>query len=78
MSHDAEFADAVQNSLGEVYPCDCGGINLAMGPVSLHLSVEEAGQLQALVAAGMEMLHGPGGHARVTHDTEDTTDRPLH
>lgn len=30
-----------QNDLGDVRPCDCGGINVSLGPVTLHVAADE-------------------------------------
>ena len=29
------------NDLGEVRPCGCGGVNLAIGPMTLHFTADE-------------------------------------
>jgi len=49
-----------QNDLGEVRPCDCGGVNLTMGPVTLHFAADEVEELYELAAAGLGMVTRPG------------------
>jgi len=51
-----ELDDAVGNDLGEVAVCDCGGINLTIGPVTLHLAADEVEEFRELVDAGNELL----------------------
>ena len=78
MSHTEELEDSVQNELGEVYPCDCGGVNLTMGPMSLHLSGEEVVQLQMLVNAGVDMVNGLGSPLSQVTEVAGSSDRRLH
>ena len=51
---------ASQNELGEVRPCDCGGVNLSMGPMTLHFAPEEVDTLYELVHAAREMVAASG------------------
>jgi len=66
MESDAETqgleASGAQNELGEVQTCDCGGVNLVMGPMTLHFAPEEVPDLFDLVTVAMELVH--------KHDTE--------
>jgi hypothetical protein len=51
---------SVENSLGEVRLCDCGGVHLAMGPLTLHFDFEDLDDLVDLVCAGRHMAErGP-------------------
>lgn len=45
-----------QNDLGEARTCDCGGINLTIGPMTLHFAADEADALFELVAGGLDLL----------------------
>ncbi len=40
-----------KNDLGELQRCDCGGVNLTLGSVTLHFAAAEVGPLYELVAA---------------------------
>jgi hypothetical protein len=44
-----------QNGLGEVQACDCGGVNLVLGPVTLHVEADEVDALLDLACAAKEM-----------------------
>jgi hypothetical protein len=50
-----------ENQLGEVRACDCGGVNLTMGPTTIHFNRDEVSALceladaaEGLVVAGAE------------------------
>lgn len=51
-----ELDDVVANDLGEVAICDCGGINLTIGPITLHLAADEVDEFRELVDAANELL----------------------
>lgn len=53
--HD-ETLEIASNELGEVRACPCGGVNLAMGPMTLHLSNEEVSGLTELMLAAQAIL----------------------
>ena len=46
----------VQNELGDVRSCGCGGVNLAMGPLTLHFNSDEVDGLLELVGAAKDMV----------------------
>ncbi len=46
----------LQNDLGEVRHCDCGGVNLVMGPVTLHFAREEVPALAELTQAALALV----------------------
>ncbi len=39
------------NDLGEIVACDCGGANLTLGPMTLHLDAEDLPLLAELLQA---------------------------
>lgn len=55
-SHEAHAEPLAENDLGVVYGCDCGGINLSMGPMTLHLNADEAQSLWELMAQSLGHL----------------------
>ena len=56
----AESNNVHQNDLGEARPCDCGGINLSLGPVTLHVAEDEVDALFELACAAKDLAD----HAR--------------
>lgn len=56
----------VSNELGEVRSCGCGGVNLTVGAVTLHLAAAEFRDLHGLVSASLGMVndHPPRTDAR--------------
>lgn len=60
--------DHAENELGEIRPCDCNGVYLTMGPMTLHLSKEELAWLSQLATAGLNFESPPttrkGGKGR--------------
>ncbi len=46
----------VRNAFGEVRACGCGGANLTVGAVTLHLAAEEVVGLRGLLKAAVSML----------------------
>jgi hypothetical protein len=44
------------NVLGQVEPCDCGGVNLVIGPMTLHFALDEALALGELVDAARRIV----------------------
>jgi hypothetical protein len=57
-----DAAPPTENQLGEVRACDCGGVNLSLGSVTLHFSREEVTELHDLVDAA-EHLVATAGHS---------------
>jgi hypothetical protein len=47
--------ERLQNGLGEVRACDCGGVNLVLGPVTLHVEADEVDALLDLACAAKEI-----------------------
>jgi hypothetical protein len=45
----------VKNALGEVRPCDCGGVNLSTGALTLHIAADETHALFELASAAVEI-----------------------
>ena len=41
------------NELGEVAACDCGGVNLSLGALTLHVAADEVALLDELVRAAV-------------------------
>lgn len=69
-----------RNDLGEAQTCDCGGINLVIGAVTLHFAPAEVGSLHELVAAAARAVPREAG-ATVTplrRRGKGKTVRPLH
>jgi hypothetical protein len=57
---DSTTLGTVENSLGEVRLCDCGGVHLAMGPLTLHFDYDDLDDLVDLVCAGRHLAErGP-------------------
>ena len=52
----ANDSQSISNQLGEVRKCDCGGVNLVMGPMTLHFAADEFHELAELVSAAIPML----------------------
>ncbi len=48
--------EVARNDLGEMGLCDCGGLRLGMGPMSLHFAAEDVDLLVELVVGGRELL----------------------
>ena len=46
----------VENDLGEVATCDCGGVNLTMGAFTVHIARDEVRELFDLIRAAVEMV----------------------
>jgi hypothetical protein len=44
------------NALGQVEPCDCGGVNLVIGPITLHFALDEVLALGELVDAARRIV----------------------
>lgn len=44
-----------QNDLGDAQPCDCGGVNVTMGPVTLHVAVDEVDAFFELACAAKDL-----------------------
>lgn len=62
--------DAVHNDYGEVRKCNCGGLNLTVGAVTLHLAADEVARLSELVQAGLGLVDAkakPPRRARRPH-----------
>ncbi|MCK5687939.1 hypothetical protein KAI87_01655, partial [Myxococcota bacterium] len=59
MSYEDEII--VSNDLGEVLSCDCGGINLVMGPMTLHFAPDELSMLYELVNTSYKKVNPTGG-----------------
>lgn len=55
--HEGEIEALAENDIGAIYPCDCGGANLTMGPMTLHLAAHEVKGLHELLS------HALGGEA---------------
>ena len=47
---------SVENDLGEISSCGCGGVNLVMGAVSFHFAADEVQALCELAHAGLNMV----------------------
>jgi hypothetical protein len=45
----------IENELGEVGACDCGGVHLSIGPMSLHVERDEVDALFELVCVAKEL-----------------------
>lgn len=45
----------VSNDLGEVSLCECGGLNLTIGAVTIHLAADEVEPFTALVQAAANL-----------------------
>lgn len=58
----------VQNELGEVQTCDCGGVNIIWGPVTLHLAADEVAAFHELCTAGLNMISEPPQESRPRRD----------
>lgn len=46
------------NTLGEVRACKCGGVSLAMGPMTLHFEADEVQDLFDLACAAKGIIDG--------------------
>ena len=55
--HEERF---VENDLGEVATCDCGGVNLTMGAFTVHIARDEVHELFDLIGAAVELVEGAG------------------
>ena len=49
---DASYA----NTLGQVELCDCGGVNLKLGPMTLHFAADEALALGELLDGARRLI----------------------
>lgn len=47
---------AFSNELGDIKLCGCGGVNLVVGAMTIHLTHEDVVDLQELLAEGSDML----------------------
>ncbi|RYF03476.1 MAG: hypothetical protein EOO40_12180 [Deltaproteobacteria bacterium] len=52
----ADAGVEARNALGEVRACDCGGVHLAMGPLTVHFADAEVGLLLQLCTAAQQMV----------------------
>ncbi|MEZ4273257.1 MAG: hypothetical protein R3C68_18015 [Myxococcota bacterium] len=52
--------DCVNNELGEVRACDCGGVNLTLGAVTIHFAAEELPALCELTECAMDLSRTDG------------------
>lgn len=44
------------NELGEVRGCECGGVQLCMGPMTLHFAAKDVDKLLELAGAARELV----------------------
>jgi hypothetical protein len=47
---------AAKNSLGEVRACECGGVNVTIGAVTVHVTPDEAEALGDLAIAAVDIV----------------------
>lgn len=78
-----EQLDVVANDLGEMALCDCGGVNLTVGALTLHLQPDELADLHALAAAALELANperrpAPQPEERSASGRKDKLGRVLH
>jgi hypothetical protein len=80
MEHEADKVETEQNGtgneLGEVQPCDCGGVNLSMGPLTLHFAPDEVPHLYDLAVMALEMV-GEKGTSRHTDGRGPARSKPV-
>ena len=55
MADKQKNASQLQNDLGEIRACGCGGVNLALGPMTLHFTSDDVQSLFELVFAAKQM-----------------------
>lgn len=73
------------NDLGEARTCGCGGINLVLGPMTLHFAAEEVDALVALATGARDLRDLASGKSSASSSEEAAAvrgrshaNRPLH
>ena len=75
----ADNDDWVGNDLGEVRACDCGGVNLVLGPMTLHLTSDEVTELHELTGAAVALVQQGGRwEAAPAEDIPSKDERSVH
>ena len=52
----SELPSELENELGEVRACECGGVQLCMGPMTLHFAADDADKLLELAGAAKALV----------------------